>query len=119
MKDRPKQVRRQFSLEFKQKVLADVQEGMSNTAVARKHGIAPYQVTQWKKKFMEGNLAGTPTKREKELERQLDEYKKLLAEAHAEREFLKKFHEQQRLMKKFATSAISGLDWSRSKGDAN
>lgn len=118
MKSRPKKVRRTFSLEFKQKVLVDVHGGMSLSEAGRKYSVAPILISQWRQKFLEGNLAATSTKREKELEKELDRYKKLLAEAHAEREFLKSFQARQRLMRKLDTSAISGLDWSQWKKDA-
>ena len=110
MKDRPKKVRRNFTLEFKQNVLADVSNGMSLSEAGRKYSVAPILISRWRENFLGGRLVATPTKREKELEKELDRYKKLLAEAHAEREFLKNFQTQQRLMQKFTTSAISGLD---------
>ncbi len=81
--------------------------------------MAPILISQWRKKFVEGGLADTPTKREKELEKELDRYKKLLAEAHAEREFLKSFQARQRLMNKFATSAINGIDYAQWKKDVD
>lgn len=118
MKDKPKRIRRTFSAEFKQKVLADVQRGMSLSEVGRKYSVAPILISKWRLKFAEGNLVGTPSKREKELEKELDRYKKLLAEAHAEREFLKSFQERQRLLQKLDTSAINGLDWYQWKKDA-
>ena len=119
MKDRPKRVRRTFSIEFKQQVLTELQSGASLSEVGRRHRIAPILISQWHKKFLVGNLAGTPSKREKDLDKELDRYKKLLAEAHAEREFLKGFRDHQRLMQKVSTSAISGLDLIRLKKDAN
>jgi len=57
-----------------------------------------------------GTLVDKPSKRERELEKDLERYKVLLAEAHADREFLKKLDETSRRLKKQDTAVITGLN---------
>lgn len=106
---------RQFTLEFKQSVVRQIESGqISASAAAREHALSPALILSWQRKFQAGALSGTSSKRERELEKQLDEYKLLLAEAVAEREFLKKVQAQQKRTRKLTTCIISGPQTSRS-----
>jgi transposase-like protein len=103
--------KRQFEVGFKRQVVQEVESGsMSLSAAGRKYELSPGQINQWRDKFREGVLSETPSKRERELEKELERYKVLLAEAHADREFVKKAQEYGRRLKKLDTVVISGLN---------
>lgn len=113
--------KRVFSLEFKKKVVQEVEsQVLSGTAACRKYEISYALLQSWKEKFRTGVLAATPSRRERELERELDRYKTLLAEAVAEREFLKKIKEMERRKELVRSSVLSGLSISPSaKGSSS
>jgi len=103
--------KRKFDLSFKKQVVQEVESGsMSLSACARKHELSPNLINQWRDKFRGGTLIDKPTKREKELEKDLERYKVLLAEAHADREFLKKAEDLSRRLKRQDTAVITGLN---------
>jgi transposase-like protein len=103
--------KRKFDLSFKKQVVQEVESGsMSLSACARKHELSPNLINQWRDKFRGGTLTEKPSKRERELEKDLERYKVLLAEAHADREFLKKLDETSRRLKKQDTAVITGLN---------
>lgn len=110
---------RQFTAEFKQQVVNEIESGaISATQATRKYQISPNLVRTWRERAGSGTLAATPSKRERELEKELERYKTLLAEAVAEREWLKKAHETARRVRLLKTSVITGLDISPSRGAA-
>jgi len=103
--------KRKFDLSFKKQVVQEVESGdMSLSACARKYELSPNLIDQWRDKFRGGTLVDKPSKRERELEKDLERYKVLLAEAHADREFLKKLDETSRRLKKQDTAVITGLN---------
>ena len=80
-----------FEIGFKRQLVQEVEsEGLSLSAAGRKYETSPILISQWRDKFRDKILSDKPSKRERELEQELDRYKVLLAEAHANREFLKK-----------------------------
>ena len=100
---------RQHSLEFKMSLVQAIESGQTTaTAAAREHALSPALIQGWREKFSAGTLSATPTKRERELEKELERYKRLLAETVLEREFLKRVHEEERRTRRLATSIISG-----------
>lgn len=107
---------RQFTAEFKQQVVQEVESGaLSATAAARQYQLSPNLIRTWRDQAGAGQLMATPSRRERELEKELDGYKRLLAEAVAEREWLKKAHETARRVRLLKTSVITGLDISPSR----
>jgi len=83
--------KRQFEIGFKRQVVQEVESGnITLSAAGRKYEISPGLINQWRDKFRDGALSNAPSKRERELEKEVERYKVLLAEAHADREFLKK-----------------------------
>lgn len=103
--------KRKFDLSFKKQVVQEVESGsISLSAAARKHDLSPNLINQWRDKFHGGTLVDKPSKRERELEKDLERYKVLLAEAHADREFLKKLDDHSRRLKKQDTAVITGLN---------
>ena len=109
---------RQHTLEFKHSLVQSIESGQTTaTAAAREHALSPALIQGWREKFRVGTLSATPTKRERELEKELERYKRLLAETVLEREFLKKLHEVEKKTRKLATCIISGPQASRSPAD--
>lgn len=80
--------KRQFEIGFKRQVVQEVESGsISLSAAGRKYEISPGLINQWRDKFRCGAPHDVPSKREREMEKELERYKVLLAEAHADREF--------------------------------
>ena len=77
---------------------------------ARAHSISPTVISYWRKQFQAGELSEGPTGREKALLKEMEQYKKLLAEAHREIDLLKKQRELRQRHIKLNTSVITGLD---------
>lgn len=103
--------KRQFEIGFKRQVVQEVESGsLSLSAAARKHEVSPGLINQWRDKLRCGALNDAPSKRERELEKELERYKTLLAEAHADREFLKKAQISTQRRKRLDTAVITGLN---------
>lgn len=103
--------RRQFEIGFKRQVVQEVESGgLSLSAAGRKYEISPILISQWRDKFRDGVLSDRPSKRERELEQELERYKVLLAEAHADREFLKKAQDHAQRLRKQNSAVITGLN---------
>lgn len=101
--------KRQFDIGFKRQVVQEVESGnISLSAAGRKYELSPNLINQWRDKFRGGALSDQPTKRERELEKELERYKVLLAEAHADREFLKKAQDYARRLRRQDTAVITG-----------
>ncbi len=103
--------KRQFEIGFKRQVVQEVESGsLSLSAAGRKYELSPNLINQWRDKFRGGFLSDQPSKRERErdLEKELERYKMLLAEAHADREFFKKAQDYARRLKKQDTAVITG-----------
>ena len=93
--------KRQFELGFKRQVVQEVESGsISLSAAGRKYEISPSLINVWRDKLRDGNLKDEPSKREREMAKELERYKVLLAEAHADREFLKKAQDYARRLRK-------------------
>ena len=104
-----KRRKRQFEIGFKRQVVQEVESGsISLSAAGRKYELSPNLINQWRDKFRGGSLNDQPSKRERELEKEVERYKLLLAEAHADREFLKKAQDYARRLKKQDTAVITG-----------
>jgi transposase-like protein len=111
--------KRKFEIGFKRQVVSEVETGkLSLSAAARKYEISPTAITYWREKLREGKLTDSPSKRERELEKELESYKVLLAEKYAEIEFLKKLKALEARKRRLDSSAISGLNLSQFAEDA-
>jgi len=103
--------RRQFETGFKRQVVQEVESGsLSLSAAGRKYELSPILISQWRDKFRNGALDDKPSKRVRELEQELERYKVLLAEAHADREFLKKAQDYAQRLRRQNTAVITGLN---------
>ena len=105
---------KKYETGFKRQVVAELESGrLSLSGASKKYEVSPITLRSWQKKFAEGQLQDGPTKREKELEKELERYKVLLAEAHAEREFVKKVNAAMERSEKLKSAVVSGLNLSQ------
>jgi transposase len=85
-----KQVRAQYTLEFKQEAVRLAQSGDTVAAAARSLGIAEQTLHNWLQADRAGKLKGTATKRVSAEQMEIARLRKELAEARMERDILKK-----------------------------
>ena len=112
--------RRKFETGFKKQLVAQIESGqIMATQAARTHSISPTVISYWRKQFQAGELSEGPTYREKALIKEMEQYKKLLAEAHREIDILKKQRELNQRRIKLNTSVITGLDLLPSEKDVS
>lgn len=108
---------RHFPLEFKQQILREIESGYrSKAAVAREEHISSSLIDRWQKQARKGTLRDHPTKKERQLERELDWYKKKVAEQAMEIDLLKKIDEYCRTMRKSNGSVVTGLNTGSKRG---
>ena len=82
-----KKQRRKFEIGFKKQLVTQIEIGqITAMEAARTHSISPTVIKQ----FQTRELSEGPTGREKALMKEMEQYKKLLAEAHREIDLLKK-----------------------------
>lgn len=110
--------KRQFEIGFKRQVVQEVESGsISLSSAGRKYELSPNLINQWRDKFRGGCLSNEPSKRERELEKEVERYKVLLAEAHADREFLKKAQDYGRRLRRQDTAVITGQNINQFRTD--
>lgn len=112
--------RRKFEPGFKRQLLAQIDAGeLTLSAAARLHELSPTVIQYWRKQSQTGGHSDGPRPEEKRLAKELEHYKRLLAEAHREIDNLKKAEEWIRLRKKQSTSIVTGPSLVPSKQDAD
>ena len=116
-----KKQRRKFESGFKKQLIAQIETGqITATEATKTHSISPPTISYWRKQFQSGELSECPTRHEKALMKEMEQYKKLLAEApHREIDLLKKQVELKQRHIKLNTSVITGLDLLPSKKDVS
>ncbi len=111
--------RRKFEAGFKQQIVAEVESGLlSASAASRKHQISASVIDRWRHQAREGTLQGSPSSREKALERENRELKEKLAELYLENAQLKKLEDWLRQKRSGATSVITAPSLARSPKDS-
>ena len=116
-----KRPRRKFETGFKKQLVAQIEASeITATEAARTHSISPTVISLLEKTVSSRRtLSEGPTRREKALMKEMEQYKKLLVEAHREIDVLKKQRELKQRHIKLNTSVITGLDLFPSKRDVN
>jgi len=100
---------RHFPLEFKQRIVQEVENGLRNRAtIAREEKISCSLIDRWQKQFREGTLVDHPSARERQLLKENDWYKKKVAEQAMEIDLLKKIDEYSRRMRKSNGFIVTG-----------
>lgn len=86
--------RNRHSYEFKQKIVEEYRSGVSTAQdLGRKHKVHPTNIYQWAKKHEEGNLKNCPTRLERLQSKEIEYYKKKVAELTRDIDLLKKLQE--------------------------
>jgi transposase-like protein len=110
---------RQFTEEFKRSLIDHIDSGgISKAAAARENNISPTLIDRWQKQIHEGRMQSRPTNRERQLERELDHYKKKVGELTIQNELLKKLNETCASMRRSNGYVVTGRTTDRSGKDA-
>lgn len=100
---------RNYSTDFKRALIAQIETGsITKAAAARENNISGSLIDRWQKQILAGTLRDEPTKREKELEKELDRYKKKVGELALQVDLLKKLNGSLVQTKKFNGLIITG-----------
>lgn len=76
--------------EFKQKVLREIEQGGSASAVARRFAVSRQVIYEWQQRQRDGTLQTPELQREAQLDRQVAELERKVGQLTMENEFLKK-----------------------------
>jgi len=107
---------RHFEEDFKRDVVARIDSGaITQAQVAREHNLSPSLLDRWRKQIHEGTLRSRPSAREKQLERELDVYKKKVGELSVQVDLLKKLNETSASMRKSNGYVVTGKQSARSR----
>lgn len=107
---------RTYSYQFKKDLVEQIDAGLiSQGQAAREHDISPSLITRWITQVHEGSLIEKPTAREKQLERELEQYKKKVGELTIVNDFLKKIAERSQRMKRSNSCVVTQKTLVRSK----
>lgn len=101
-------IRRKFDLEFKQKVVAEIESKATTlTAAAREHGISPTVIKYWQKQLLEGTLSSTPSAREKQLEKENEKLRAKIGDLVMQIDIFKKMDDWVQQRKKLNSFVIT------------
>lgn len=107
---------RTHTAEFKRDLIDRIEKNETTiTEAAREYNISHSLIEKWRDKFQSGTLAERSTPRERQLEKELDLYKKKVGELTLEVDFLKKLKEFSASRKKSTSSIITGNNLEASK----
>lgn len=82
---------RRYDEEFKRDLVARIDGGnLTKAQAARENNIAPTLIDRWQSQIHDGTLRTRPSPREKQLERELEMYKKKVGELSVQVDLLKK-----------------------------
>lgn len=110
---------RRFSEEFKRTLIAQIDSGaISKAAAAREHALSPSLLDRWQQQIHTGTLQTRPSARERQLERELDRYKKKVGELVIQNELLKKLNETCASTKRSNGYVVTGSTTDQSKRGA-
>jgi transposase-like protein len=110
---------RSFTEDFKRTIVFRIDSGqITKAAAARENDLAPSLVDRWCRQVHTGALIHHPTKRERQLEKELDQYKKKVGELTMQNEALKKIPEFLASLRKSDGCVVTGLNTAPSKRGA-
>jgi len=108
---------RTFSAAFKQQLVEQIESGaISGAQAAREHQLSSSLIDRWRHRYAEGRLVEKPSLQEKALERELERYKKKVAELVLENDLLKKLKASSRATRESNGSVVTIKNWDRSGG---
>lgn len=100
---------RHFDDEFKRSLIAQIDGGaLTKGQAAREHHISASLIDRWQKQIHEGSLRSRPSAREKQLERELEIYKKKVGEQSIQIDLLKKFLDSSASMRRSNGCVVTG-----------
>jgi len=109
---------RQHSEEFKRNLIHQIDSGeISKTAASRDHKIAISLIDRWRKQIHEGTLKHIPTVKERQLEKELDKYKRKVGELTLEVDLLKKLKEYSLSLRRSNGYVVTGRNTDQSRKD--
>jgi len=109
---------RNYPLEYKQKILSELESGQRSKAqIARIEKLSPSLIDRWRKQSLEGNLRDYPSTRERQLEKELDRYKKKVGELTLENDLLKKTADYSARMRKSNGYVVTEKNVGQSRKD--
>jgi transposase-like protein len=102
---------RTFTEDFKRTLVYRIDSSQITKAeAARENDLSSSLIDRWCKQIHEGALRHHPSKRERQLEKELDQYKKKVGELTMMNELLKKIPEHLAQMRKSDGCVITGLN---------
>jgi transposase-like protein len=107
---------RYFPLEYKQQIVNEIESGIrTKAAIAREEHLSSSLIDRWQKQIHEGTMIHHPSTKERQLERELERYKKKVGELTLENDLLKKIDEYCRSMRRSNGSIVTGrsMAWRR------
>jgi transposase-like protein len=106
---------RQFTEDFKRSIVAQIDSGaISKAAAVRENNISPSLIDRWQQQIHNGRMQSRPTARERQLERELDHYKKKVGELTIQNELLKKLNQTCASMRRSNGYVVTGGTTARS-----
>jgi transposase-like protein len=98
---------RRFSADFKRQVVAQIDSGeVSLGQAARDHDVSPSLIARWREQIHGGTFVDRPSPEMKAMQRELDRYKKKVAELLVFNDILKKANEISRRRKKSSSPVV-------------
>lgn len=108
---------RSFTADYKRQVIAAIDGGEKTLSqAARDEEISPSLLRRWRDQILFGTLQDKPTRREKQLEKELDQYKKKVGELTMQVELLKKIADYSAQVRKSNGSVVTGPNAVSNKG---
>jgi len=108
---------RHHTLEYKQKIVQEIENNIrSLSAVCRQESLAMTMVERWRQQAREGTLQDHSTARERQLEKELERYKKKVGELSMEIDLLKKIEEFSLHMRKSNGFIVTGQNTASRRG---
>lgn len=109
---------RRFDIAYKQAIVQEIESGQRTTAqIAREENIASSLLDRWKKQIREGSLVERSTAKERQLERELDRYKKKVGELTILVDALKKIPKMSQSRNGLNGCVVTGLKVAESRKD--
>lgn len=105
-------IRRKFSLEYKQRIVAEILTGQKGVAQAsREYELSSSVIKRWRAQADQNRLSTTVSARERTLEVQNERLKAKIGDLVMQVDFLKNFQRFVQRQKSVDTCVISGKNW--------
>ncbi|MEE8431543.1 MAG: transposase [Candidatus Desulfatibia sp.] len=110
---------RHFDEDFKREVVFRIDSGvMTKAQASREYNLSSSLIDRWQKQIHDGSMRSSPSAREKQLERELEMYKKKVGELSMQVDLLKKLKEFSASMRRLNGYVVTGKLAGQSGKDA-